>query len=132
MNKQISWPLLLLLLSCQSRPIEEPLAHNQLIASTDDKILVAQIVTPLTKDDVHRLDRHYPKTLQKIYKNRPLTAHDIINMTRAGVSDGVIIEIIGKSQSLFFLTPSDTLELSQAGVSKRVITVMQNTADTRY
>lgn len=133
MHKKIC-ALLLILFSCQARVPEEPIAHNQLVASMDDdlKILIAQIETPLTKEDVYRLDRHYPKTLEKIYKNQRLQAQDIINLTRAGVADGVIIEIIEKSESLFFLTPHDVQELTQAGVSKKVISVMQKTVDTHY
>jgi len=119
--------LIFLLASCQSRRAEEPICQSQLVTFADDDIsvLFAKIQTPLTKEDVHRLDRYYPKTLEKIYKNRPLESLDVINMTRAGVSDPVILEIIKKTGSSFRLTGRDLKRLSQAGVSKRVITWMK-------
>lgn len=125
----------LLLFGCQHKNDEQTalLEQRSLIASNEmENLLVAQIDTPLTKEDQHRLDRQYPNTLEKIYKNQRLQSRDIIHLTRSGVADTVIIEIIEETHSQFFLTPDDELMLSQAGVSKKVISVMHSTTDTTY
>lgn len=103
---------------------------DNLVASTDPiYVPVMQIISPLTKDDMQRLDRFYPATLEKIAKNERLDAQDIIHMTRAGVSDTAIIEIIDRTSSLFYLSQINEQELRQAGVSKKVISVMQKTTE---
>lgn len=125
----------LLLLGCQHKSNEQTALVEQrsLIASNEiENLLVAQIDTPLTREDQHRLDRQYPNTLEKIYKNQKLQSRDIIHLTRSGVADSVIIEIIEETHSQFFLTPEDEQTLSQAGVSKKVISVMHSTTDTSY
>lgn len=129
--------LLILLASCQKKSDETTALlvkrSDGLIASSEPRnILISQIETPLTKEDQKRLDRHYPGTLEKVYRNQRLQLQDIINLTRSGVEDRVIIEIIETSQSQFFLTPENERELDQAGVSKRVILVMRDTADSDY
>lgn len=100
---------------------------DRLIAS-NELILIADI-HPLTKEDVDRLYRFYPKTLEKIQKNEKLHIQDIKNMTRAGLADDVIIYEIQYTRSQFYLTPGDEKELSQAGVSKAVISAMKDTID---
>lgn len=125
----------LLFFGCQHKGTEETalLEQRSLVASNEiENLLIAQIDTPLTKEDQHRLDRQYPKTLEKIYKNQRLQSRDIIHLTRSGVADTVIIEIIEETHSQFFLTPDDELVLSQAGVSKKVISAMHGTTDTTY
>ena len=129
--------LLILLAACQKKSDERTALlvkrSDGLIASSEPKnILISQIETPLTKEDQYRLDRHYPSTLEKVYRNQRLQLQDIINLTRSGVEDRVIVEIIETSQSQFFLTPENERELDQAGVSKRVILVMRDTADSDY
>lgn len=79
-----------------------------------------------------RLERHYPKTLEKLDNQRPLRMIDVINLTRAGFSDREIIHEIHATRSSFYLTPDDEQTLEQAGVSKRVIDEMKDSAYTRY
>lgn len=86
----------------------------------------------LTPDDIERLKRHYPKTLQRLENYKPLYMQDIINMTRAGVSDDTIIHEIHLTRSSFYLTPQNEQTLLQAGVSKRVINEMMDTAVPRH
>jgi hypothetical protein len=110
--------------------MKEPNELTTLTASTDELYLpIAQIISPLTKDDMQRLDRFYPATLVKIAKNERLDAQDIIHMTRAGVADPSIIEIIDRTNSVFYLSQVNEQELRQAGVSKKVISVMQKTTE---
>jgi len=83
----------------------------------------------LMEGDLKRLERHYPKTLEKIEDNRPLSIQDIKNLTRAGVADAVIIHEISTTRSIFYLSPEEEQELKQAGVSHAVINHMKNTSD---
>jgi len=118
--------ILIVLAACSAKVCE----LDNLVASTDPiYVPVMQIISPLTKDDMQRLDRFYPATLEKIAKNERLDAQDIIHMTRAGVADPAIIEIIDRTSSLFYLSQINEQELRQAGVSKKVISVMQKTTE---
>ncbi|HTY11729.1 MAG TPA: hypothetical protein VMF88_11735 [Bacteroidota bacterium] len=49
---------------------------------------------------------------------------DVISLTKAGVSDSLIVTMLGVSHSWFQLTPQDVLDLKSAGVSDRVINAM--------
>jgi len=86
----------------------------------------------LTKGDRNRLNRYYPKTLERIDKYQRLSLQDIINLTRSGVTDNVIIYEISATRSIFYLTPDDEKQLQQAGVSNKVMDAMKETSDTRY
>lgn len=86
----------------------------------------------LTDADRKRLDRHYPNTLKKLDNRKPLSLQDIKNMTRSGVADNAIIAQITATRSIFYLTPSDEVELEQAGVSFAVIEAMKRTSEIDY
>lgn len=58
----------------------------------------------------------------------PLSIHDVVQMSQSGVGDGVIINQINSSPSVFRLTPSDVANLHNQGVSDQVIVAMQETA----
>ena len=88
-----------------------------------------EVSETLDTDDRDRLHRFYPITLDKIEKNRSLAIQDIKNLTRAGVSDEVIIYEIAATKSTFYLTLSDKTELEQAGAPKKVIQHMLMTSD---
>jgi hypothetical protein len=103
-----------------------------LVATIDDTVFKTGMDHKLTESDLDRLDRHYPGTLEKLKNYQHLEAQDVINLVRAGVSDDVIINEIHATRSTFFLTPKDEEELSQAGVSRRVILAMKHTVDDRY
>ncbi|NGX26815.1 MAG: hypothetical protein K940chlam6_00740 [Chlamydiae bacterium] len=134
--KKISYFLFLLAIcGCQSKSNTQTaalLSSSALIASAEDSVILTALEHKLTPNDIHRLDRHYPKTLEKLEKYRNLNAQDIKNMTRAGVTDDVIIHEIKATRSSFFLTPEDERELEQAGVSRKVIMAMKQTVDDRY
>ena len=49
---------------------------------------------------------------------------DVISLTKAGVSDSLIITMIATSHSWFDLRTQDVLDLKSAGVSDRVINAM--------
>lgn len=54
----------------------------------------------------------------------PTTQADIINMSKEGVSDEVIIRIIQNSRTVYRLTADDVVRLRNAGVSSAVINYM--------
>lgn len=57
---------------------------------------------------------------------QPLSNADIIRLTKAGVSETIIINSIGSKASAFDLSVDGLLALSGAGVSPKVIEAMQN------
>ena len=53
-----------------------------------------------------------------------MKTQDVISLTRAGVSDSLIITMLATSHSWFQLKTQDVLDLKSAGVSERVIDAM--------
>jgi hypothetical protein len=49
---------------------------------------------------------------------------DVVSLTKAGVSDSLIVTMLAVSHSWFQLTPQDVLDLKSAGVSDKVINAM--------
>jgi len=62
---------------------------------------------------------------QQGYSANQMTIQQIVDLTRQGVNEAVIIDKIRLSSSKFNLTPADIDYLKQQGVSQNVITVMQ-------
>lgn len=108
------------------------ISSENLIASSNQDFILAALSHKLTPNDRHRLQRYYPRTLEKLKNYQNLTPQDVVNMTKAGISDDVIIYEMGATRSSFFLTPEDEVELQQAGVSRKVIRAMKDTIDDRY
>jgi len=86
----------------------------------------------LSEPEGKRLAQFAPQTLKKIQKCKTLNVQDVILMTRQGLSDKLIIEIIEKSKSTFFLHTSDINEMRQMGVSQKVIEKMSETGKYNY
>lgn len=64
---------------------------------------------------------------------QPMTMQDIIDMSKAGVGDKVIIDQMKATQSAFELSARDIVDLKNAGVSDQVIGAMiGRTARSRY
>lgn len=57
----------------------------------------------------------------------PITKENIIELSKSGVSDDVIISQIRATQSTFILSNEEIIELKQAGVSDKVIDFMIQT-----
>lgn len=55
----------------------------------------------------------------------PLTNDTILRMNKAGLDDGIIVQTIESHPGLYATTPEDLIALKDAGVSQRVIAVMQ-------
>ena len=60
-----------------------------------------------------------------VYAAVTLTIGDVVKMSKAGVSDDVIIQTVQSSGSVFQLTAQDVDALKRSGVSDRVMAVMQ-------
>ena len=60
-----------------------------------------------------------------VYAAVTLTIGDVVKMSKAGVSDDVIIQTVQSSGSVFQLTAQDVEALKRSGVSDRVVAVMQ-------
>jgi outer membrane lipoprotein SlyB len=80
-------------------------------------------------DREHRaaLARQSPETLQRMDAGQPLGLADIKALSRAGISDEVIISQIRNSRTAYRLTTAEIIDLKNAGVSQRVIDFMINT-----
>ena len=128
MKNPLAIAIFLIACSCESTSYVATLQSDSLVAGA----IPINSQMGLTKEDKKRLERHYPKTLEKIEKHHRLNIQDIKNMTRIGVSDDVIIYEISATRSFFFLTPDDERELEQAGVSNHVINAMKDTIEDRY
>jgi hypothetical protein len=64
-------------------------------------------------------------------KKPPLTNIDIINMTKAGVDDSIIIRAIQTSETNFDVSPNGLIQLKKAKVKKKIIEIMQQVATNR-
>jgi uncharacterized protein YcfJ len=73
------------------------------------------------------LERQSPQTMQRIEQRQPLGLADIKALTKAGVSDEVIISQIRNSRVVYRLTTAEIIDLKDAGVSEKVIDFMINT-----
>jgi len=78
-------------------------------------ILLLTIVTPCFAE---RIPRALPV---------PISKEQIIEMSKSGVSDDVIISQIKATQSTFMLSSEEIIALKQAGVSDNVINFMVQT-----
>jgi outer membrane lipoprotein SlyB len=74
-----------------------------------------------------RVERESPQTLQRFDRGQPLGLADIKALTKAVVSDEVIISQIRNSRAIYRLSTAEIIDLKDSGVSERVIDFMINT-----
>jgi hypothetical protein len=55
---------------------------------------------------------------------RMMTRQDVINLSKAGVSDSLIISMMDATDTWFELKPQEVIDLKNAGVSENVISAM--------
>lgn len=89
----------------------------------------AIIGAALDASDRNSLQQQSPHTLRKIDQGHQLSIDDIKNMSRAGLSDDVIISQISATKSVFYLSTADIIDLKKSGVSQRVINDMIETGN---
>lgn len=73
------------------------------------------------------LSRQSPQTLQRVEQGQPLSLADIKALSRAGVSNEVIISQIRQSRTAYRLSTVEIIDLKDSGVSEKVIDFMINT-----
>ena len=89
----------------------------------------AIIGAALDSSDRSNLQKESPRTVNKIDNGEQLSVDDIKKMTRAGLSDDVIISQIDATKSTFSLSTADIVDLKKANVSQRVINHMIQTGN---
>lgn len=73
------------------------------------------------------LGRQNPQTYQRMEQGQPLGLADIKAMSKAGISEEVMISQIRNSRTVYRLTTSEIIDLKDSGVSQKVIDFMINT-----
>jgi outer membrane lipoprotein SlyB len=81
----------------------------------------------MDQDARERVQEHSPQTLQRFDQGQPLGLADIKALSKAGVSDEVIISQIRNSRTVYRLSTVEIIDLKDSGVSERVIDFMINT-----
>ena len=89
----------------------------------------AKAVTSLDASDRSSLEKQSPRIVKKIDNGEPLSTDDIKKMSRAGLSDEVIMKQIHDTKSIFYLSSADIVDLKKSGVSQRVINFMIQTGN---
>lgn len=84
----------------------------------------------LDERDRQSLEAQNPRTLRKIDHGQQLDVQDIKDMSKAGIKDDVIISQIHATNSKFYLTTADIVDLKNSGVSQRVINAMVRTTES--
>ncbi len=77
-----------------------------------------------------RLRAQAPQTYQRIEQGQPLSLADVKALSRAGISDDVIVSQIKNSHTIFRLSAADIIDLRDAGVTDKVVNYMINTPST--
>ena len=73
-----------------------------------------------------------PAIYDKMVHDDPLSINDVISLSRAGVSDGVIVRYIRDHGTIYALNSEDIDHLHQAGVSPSVVDFMVRSGDPGY
>ena len=89
----------------------------------------AVIGAALDSSDRNALEKESPRTVRKIDKGESLTVTDVKKMSRAGLSDDVIISQIDATHSTFYLSTADIVDLKRNGVSQHIINHMIQTGN---
>ncbi len=81
----------------------------------------------LDQEHEARLRSQAPQTMERVEQGQPLTVQDVEELSRAGISDDLIINQIRNSRTVYHLTTTDIIAMKNSGVSERVIDFMINT-----
>ncbi|MCX6138278.1 MAG: hypothetical protein NTV54_12365 [Ignavibacteriales bacterium] len=60
---------------------------------------------------------------------RAMTTQDVLALSKAGVSDSLVVSMLDASDSWFQLKPREVVELKNAGISEKVIAAMLSTRE---
>jgi outer membrane lipoprotein SlyB len=78
----------------------------------------------LDNQESKNLKDQSPQTYRRVDNGEKLSVNDVINLSKADVSDDKIISLIQKTNSHYTLNTYQTKKLRDAGVSERVINYM--------
>lgn len=101
-----------------------------LIGGTVGALSGALIGSSMDEQERARLRAQAPQTYQRLDQGQPLSLGDVKALAAARVNDEVIISQIRNTRSVYRLGSNDIIELTNAGVSQRVIEYMINTPGT--
>jgi outer membrane lipoprotein SlyB len=81
----------------------------------------------IDQDQQMRLREQAPQTYVRVDQGQPLSVADVKALAKAGISEDIIISQIRSSHTVFHLSAVDIIDLSDAGVSNKVVDFMINT-----
>lgn len=92
-------------------------------------LLTACELSPQQKADYAAVQRSHVSSAvyDKMLHGDDLSLYDIKALSRAGVSDGVILRYLRDQGTVYFLNSGDVEDLRKAGVSQSVIDFMMST-----
>jgi hypothetical protein len=83
----------------------------------------------LKKNDVN--ERVISAVVKKSQNSEPLNTDSVVRLVQANFSDNFILDLLSKRPSKFSTDTSRVIELKQAGVSERLLSVMVGQSSTR-
>lgn len=83
----------------------------------------------MDQQDREVMQQRSPETTRRIDRGEQLSLNDIKEMSRNGLRDDVIINQIKATNSHFYLTTADIIDLKDSGVSQKVIDFMIRTGE---
>lgn len=101
--------------------------EGMLIGGALGAIAGGLIGNSMDKTERDRLAQQNPDTLRRVEQGQPLTLADVRALSKAGVSDDIIISQIRNTRAAYRLVTNEIIELKEAGVSDKVIDFMINT-----
>jgi len=84
----------------------------------------------MDREQEARLKAEAPQTYTVVNQGQPLSVADVKSLSKAGVSDDIIISQITSSHTVFHLSTTDIIDLRNSGVTDKVVTYMINTPTT--
>ena len=83
----------------------------------------------LDNTDSRSMEQQSPRTLKKIDQGEQLSTDDVKKMAKAGLSDKAVISQIQATNSVFYLSTADIIDLKNSGVSQKIIDYMVQTGN---
>ena len=80
----------------------------------------------LDNQDQKNLQKQSPQTYRRVDNGERLSVNDVINLSKANISDDKIIDLIQKTDSHYTLNNYQIDRLRDAGVSEKVINYMMH------
>ncbi len=106
-----------------------PTPQGALIGGAVGAATGAIIGASLDSEDREVMEKNSPDTVERIDHRQQLSIDDIKKMSENGLSDNVIIGQIQATNSVYYLSTNQIIDLKNAGVSQRVIDYMVQTGN---